>query len=197
MGKIILVIGGARSGKSSFAEAKLRDKDSVCYLATSVVDPMDTEMIDRVKKHQKQRPNIWHTEERYQNIGGFLSENKEYDGYLLDCATTLSMNYFYGMMIEKYGKNYELIDDKIAHFTEEEKDEVEAQITKEWQTILEAAKELKGDIYIVANEVGLGIVPENSFTRWFRDVYGRVNQLLGKEADQVYLVVAGIPVTIK
>lgn len=197
MGKIILVIGGARSGKSSFAEAKLQEKSSVCYLATSLVDSDDTEMVERVRKHRKQRPSTWHTEERYRNIGDYLSKNKNYDGYLLDCATTLSMNYFYAMMTDQYGKNYEMIDQIISKFTEDEKDKMESQITNEWQHILKEAKNIEGDIYIVSNEVGLGIVPENSFTRWFRDVYGRVNQLLGKESDNVYLVVAGIPVMIK
>lgn len=197
MGKIILVTGGARSGKSTFAENLLEEEPSVCYLATSIVQPGDTEMADRVKKHQEQRSKKWVTEERFRDVGQFLSEHHQYKGYLLDCATLLSINYFYSLMVDEYGEDYALIDEKIAGFTEEEKNKIEAKIMVEWHKIIENARKLSGDLIIVSNEVGLGIVPENPFTRWFRDIYGRVNQYLGKESDEVYLVVAGIPLEIK
>ncbi len=197
MGKIILVTGGARSGKSTFAEELLKEEPSVCYLATSIVQPGDSEMADRVKKHQKQRSKEWVTEERFKDIGQFLREHHQYKGYLLDCATLLSINYFYSLMTDEYGANYSLIDEKIAGFTEEDKNNIEAKIMVEWHKIIESARHLSGDLIIVSNEVGLGIVPENPFTRWFRDIYGRVNQYLGKESDEVYFVVAGIPMEIK
>lgn len=197
MGKIILVTGGARSGKSTFAEGLLKDEPSVCYLATSVVQPGDEEMKDRVAKHQKQRSKNWVTEERFKNIGQFLGENNQFKGYLLDCATLLSINYFYSLMTDQFGEDYALIDKKIAAFTEDEKNNIEAKIMTEWHKIIETARKLSGDLIIVTNEVGLGIVPENPFSRWFRDIYGRVNQYLGKESDEVYLVVAGIPLEIK
>lgn len=197
MGKIILVTGGARSGKSTFAEELLKNEPSVCYLATSVVQPGDEEMKDRVAKHQKQRSKNWVTEERFKDIGQFLGENNQFKGYLLDCATLLSINYFYSMMVDLFGEDYALIDQKIAEFTEEEKNNMEAKIMTEWHKIIETARKLSGDLIIVTNEVGLGIVPENPFSRWFRDIYGRVNQYLGKESDEVYLVVAGIPLEIK
>lgn len=197
MGKIILVTGGARSGKSTFAEELLKNEPSVCYLATSVVQPGDEEMKDRVAKHQKQRSKNWVTEERFKDIGQFLGENNQFKGYLLDCATLLSINYFYSMMVDLFGEDYALIDQKIAGFTEEEKNNMEAKIMTEWHKIIETARKLSGDLIIVTNEVGLGIVPENPFSRWFRDIYGRVNQYLGKESDEVYLVVAGIPLEIK
>ena len=74
---------------------------------------------------------------------------------------------------------------------------IEAEILNEWYKILKAAKKAQSDLVVVTNEVGLGIVPENAFSRWFRDVLGLVNQSLGKEADAVFLVVAGIPMKIK
>lgn len=90
-----------------------------------------------------------------------------------------------------------MIDEKIAGLSENEKQVIEAEILNEWQSILTAVKNNSRQLVIVTNEVGLGIVPENDFSRWFRDVLGRVNQMIGKEADAAFLVVAGIPMKIK
>lgn len=109
----------------------------------------------------------------------------------------LTTNYFYHLMRQQFGEDYQLIDKKIESFSEDEKLAIEKEIMAEWQQIITVAKKGPSQLTIVTNEVGLGIVPENSFTRWFRDIYGRVNQFLGKEADEVYFVVAGIPMKIK
>lgn len=90
-----------------------------------------------------------------------------------------------------------MIDEKIAGLSENEKQVIEAEILNEWQTILTTVKNNSRQLVIVTNEVGLGIVPENDFSRWFRDVLGRVNQMIGSEADAAFLVVAGIPMKIK
>ncbi|EHV0153384.1 TPA: bifunctional adenosylcobinamide kinase/adenosylcobinamide-phosphate guanylyltransferase [Enterococcus faecalis] len=197
MGELILVTGGARSGKSSFAESLLQSEEKVCYIATSTVAPNDAEMQERVRKHQEQRPKEWHTEERFTGIGEYLSESGRFDAYLLDCATLLSTNYFYDAMVKRFGEDYTKIDQVISQFNELEKQDIEQEILKEWQAILTAVSSLKGKMIVVTNEVGLGIVPEQSFSRWFRDVYGHVNQLLGCASDEAYLVVSGIPVKIK
>lgn len=197
MGKMILVTGGARSGKSTFAESLIKQDATACYLATSAVQSDDVEMLDRIEKHQAQRPKNWVTEERYRNIATFLKDNPNYDYYLLDCATLLSLNYFYSVMTDKFGTDYSAIDKEIASFSEEEKNNMEKIIMTEWLSIVSAVRDIPGDVIIVTNEVGWGIVPENPFSRWFRDIYGRVNQYLGKKSDAVYLVVAGIPMEIK
>ncbi|MFV0505014.1 MAG: bifunctional adenosylcobinamide kinase/adenosylcobinamide-phosphate guanylyltransferase, partial [Lachnospirales bacterium] len=104
---------------------------------------------------------------------------------------------FYSVMTDKFGTDYSAIDKEIASFSEEEKNNMEKIIMTEWLSIVSAVRDIPGDVIIVTNEVGWGIVPENPFSRWFRDIYGRVNQYLGKKSDAVYLVVAGIPMEIK
>lgn len=198
MGKVVLVTGGARSGKSDFSESLLKEKKTVCYLATNSANVDDPENHHRILLHQQKRPHSWHTEEGYWQVADYLAQATEFDGYLLDCATLLTLNCFYQMMTEQHGQDYAKIDKIIQTLTEEEKQGIEMRLLKEWQEILKVVRrDIAGDFVIVTNEVGLGIVPENSFTRWFRDIYGRMNQYLGKEADEVYLVVASIPVKIK
>lgn len=196
MGKLVLVTGGARSGKSDFAEGLFDLSADVCYLATNAL-AQDQEMLQRILLHQEKRSAAWETHEGYTALADFIQKNQRYSAFLLDCATMLTTNYFYYLMKARFGTNYHLIDQKIAKFTEAEKLEIETEIMTEWQQIIEAIKESHAQTTIVTNEVGLGIVPENSFARWFRDIYGRVNQFLGKEADEVYLVVAGIPMKMK
>lgn len=196
MGELTLVTGGARSGKSSFAEGLIAPKHSACYLATNTT-ALDEEMHQRIKRHQARRPAQWATHEGFIDLPSFISEQVQYDFFLLDCATMLTMNYFYFLMREKYGSDYSVIDTAIKNFTEAEKEKYEAILLAEWKKILQSIQRSNAGTIIVTNEAGLGIVPENALSRWFRDIYGEVNQLLGKEANAVYLVVSGIPVKIK
>lgn len=195
MGEITLVTGGARSGKSKFAEELFRAEEDLCYIATNGIS-RDAETLQRIKLHQERRPANWRTHEGYLAIAEFLQEDPA-PAYLLDCATMLTTNYFYHLMTRDYGEDYALIDAQIAAFSQEEKAQLEQRILAEWQQIIAAAKTREAKTVIVTNEVGLGIVPEDAFTRWFRDVYGRVNQFIGGAADTAYLVVAGIPLKIK
>lgn len=195
MGKIILITGGARSGKSNFAEELLQDRDSVLYVATNSA-AQDSEMQKRIELHQRRRPKNWQTYEGFLEIADVFVQ-KKYPAYLLDCATMLTTNYLYWLLQQQYGTDFATIDAAINNFSEDEKIAIEQELIKEWQEIMVQAKKVKGDVVIVTNEVGLGIVPENPLSRWFRDIYGRVNQFLGREADDVYLVVAGIPMKIK
>ncbi|MBO1307990.1 bifunctional adenosylcobinamide kinase/adenosylcobinamide-phosphate guanylyltransferase [Enterococcus sp. 669A] len=195
MGQITLITGGARSGKSNFAESFFWDYEPVCYIATNGA-ARDEETKRRVELHQERRANAWSTHEAYLDLAEFIAAASS-KSYLLDCATMLTTNYFYHLMQQQFGENYQLIDEQIANFSEQEKSAVEAEILTEWQKIIAAAKENAVELVIVTNEVGLGIVPEDPFVRWFRDVFGRINQFLGKEADVAFLVVAGIPVKLK
>ena len=89
MGKIVLVTGGARSGKSSFAESKLLQKDGVCYIATGLMMKEDPEWQERVKLHQERRPQSWDTLEQYWDLATWIEQDHHGD-YLLDCATMLT-----------------------------------------------------------------------------------------------------------
>ncbi len=184
---LVLVTGGARSGKSSFAEGILQDVEGEkLYIATAI--PFDEEMEDRIKKHQSLRSNNWATYEGFENLNHvLLQKGSEYSGILLDCVTLWLTNLLFDFAGE--------VD--IDGLNLEEINEIEKRITVEIEKFIAAAQRVEGKLVLVTNEIGMGIVPENKLSRVFRDLQGRVNQLLGKAADQVFLVVCGVPMQIK
>lgn len=186
MAKIILVTGGARSGKSSYAESILKKVEGeILYIATSI--PFDDEMKERVKKHRQRRPANWHTYEGYKNlIKVFQEKDINYGGILLDCVTIMVTN----LMFDEGAEDIEKL-------SEEALNEVEAKILFEMGQFLDGAEKTNAEVVMVTNEVGDGIVPENRLARIFRDIAGRVNQYIASRCDEVYLVVCGIPVKIK
>ncbi|OPZ85371.1 MAG: Bifunctional adenosylcobalamin biosynthesis protein CobU [Firmicutes bacterium ADurb.Bin419] len=185
MGRLIVVTGGARSGKSTFAEKLAKDsKDEVIYIATSI--PFDDEMKIRIKKHVEQRPKEWKTIEAYRDIDQQLeNEKNENIVFLLDCVTIMITN----IMLE--------IQVDWDNARDEEMEKVEEVVKLQINKILKTAEKKDAVFIMVTNEVGMGIVPENRLTRVFRDIAGRMNQILAGAADEVYLCVSGIPVKIK
>ena len=182
---IILVTGGAKSGKSRFAESLAFKKEKRVYLATSV--PLDGEMKSRVQKHKKQRGEDWLTIEAYKDLDNILEKTAKYtDIILLDCLTNMISN----IMFEVYDGNWESVPDCIPG-------KIENAVSAEINKIFDFNKVYKGDIIIVSNEVGLGLVPENPLGRYFRDIAGSMNQIVAAKSDEVYMVVSGIPVKIK
>lgn len=185
MGKIILVTGGARSGKSTFAEAYLKDKDPVLYVATAIA--YDEEMQWRILHHQKSRSRQWETLEAFAHILEKLKQkNTSYGGILLDCITVMLTN----LLFLKEDLQEDRYD--VAFWTTFEED-----MNKELRQLLVYFRGLSGDTVLVTNEIGCGLVPETPFSRAFRDVAGRINQLLAKEADEVYLLVSGLSLQLK
>ncbi|MDR2880223.1 MAG: bifunctional adenosylcobinamide kinase/adenosylcobinamide-phosphate guanylyltransferase [Fusobacteriales bacterium] len=182
---IIFITGGAKSGKSKFAESLAFKREKRLYLATSV--PLDNEMKNRVQKHRKQRGEDWITIEAYKDLDKILEKTAEnIDVILLDCLTNMISN----IMFEVYGGNWESIPDYIPG-------KIERIVLAEVNKILDFNKVYMGDIILVSNEVGLGLVPENLLGRYFRDIAGSMNQLIAAESDEVYMVISGIPVKIK
>ncbi|MCR5756916.1 MAG: bifunctional adenosylcobinamide kinase/adenosylcobinamide-phosphate guanylyltransferase [Selenomonas sp.] len=182
-GKIILVTGGARSGKSTFAEKlAARGKQSVGYIATAQV--LDREMGYRVKLHQQRRPDNWQTYEAPFGADKAIAEAATGHKVLLfDCITLYLSN------LLCLSPEAELTEEKAYAMLEE-------QVGK----LLAAARQaaLQGTTTIfVTNEVGAGIVPENKLARLYRDLSGLANQKLAAAADEVYAVMAGIPVNLK
>jgi adenosylcobinamide kinase/adenosylcobinamide-phosphate guanylyltransferase len=184
--KIILITGGARSGKSSFAEKLAADSSQkVAYIATAI--PFDEGMKDRIKKHKNSRPNYWMTYEIYKDIYKYIDQiSQNYDVILLDCVTILVTN----LMFE----NHEIHWDTIKR---EEIDKIEIHIKKQISLLIDEMKTSKIKSILVTNEVGMGIVPENKLSRVFRDIAGRINQFIAGSADEVYFTVSGIPMKIK
>ncbi len=183
---IILVTGGARSGKSTFAENLARSfGDEVMYIATSI--PFDDEMKERVKKHKERRPASWETFEGYKDLKQvFRRKDASFQAVLLDCITVMVTN----LMYEFGGFNIEDLDDEAV-------DGIEKRILQEVAEFLDEAGLNSQTSVLVTNEVGFGIVPDNRQARIFRDMAGRINQYIASRADEVYLIVCGLPMKIK
>jgi len=186
MKNIVLITGGARSGKSTYAEMLAKEtKGDVLYIATSI--PFDDEMKDRVKKHKERRPSNWNTFEGYKNLKQvFHNEDMKFDTILLDCITIMVTN----LMFDKAG-------DKFDDLNDQDIDIMESEILQEISNFLNEAEKSLKTIIIVTNEIGCGIVPEYKMARVFRDIAGRVNQYIASRANEVNLVVCGIPIKIK
>lgn len=185
MSKIILVTGGARSGKSSFAEQLCIDRNNdTAYIATSI--PFDDEMKDRVKKHKESRPQNWKTYEIYKDIYSIIKDiDQNHNTVILDCVTLLVNNLMFTYGID--------IDDCDAN----QINELEFYIRDQVNKLLTEVKKSSLYFVVVTNELGMGIVPDNKLSRVYADIVGRINQQISKESDEVYFVVSGIPMKIK
>jgi adenosylcobinamide kinase / adenosylcobinamide-phosphate guanylyltransferase len=180
MSKAILVTGGARSGKSSYAESLYKGVDSVVYIATCQAE--DDERKRRIEHHRKSRPQIWTTYEGYYDLQRAVKDNKD---YLLDCVTLMVSNIMFDIT-----KDYE----QIPSYMEKQ---VEDRVEQEIRSLVSSVKAVNGNVVIVTNEVGYSIVPDNHIARVYRDIVGRVNQKIAALCDEVYLVCCGIPIKIK
>lgn len=179
MSKITLILGGARSGKSSYA-LKLAEelRRSVTFIATA--QAYDDEMSARIQKHKTERPVNWGTLELPLNITPMVSQITS-EVVIIDCMTLWVTN-----LLMQYVKD-DLVDE--VPFMHAAQAETEA--------LLAAIRDTQQEWLIVSNEVGLGLVPPYQMGRVYRDGLGWVNQRLAQAADQVILMVAGIPMTVK
>lgn len=177
--KIILVTGGARSGKSTYAERYVASiGSSVAYIATAQV--LDGEMESRVALHRHRRPAEWQIFEAPYDAEKTLAEAvATADAVLFDCMTL-------------YVSNLLLSPD--APPTPEERF---ALVQRKIALLLESARAGSATVVFVTNEVGLGIVPDNALAREYRDLSGAANQQAAAAADEVYLVVSGLAVELK
>ena len=194
MAKIVLVTGGARSGKSAFAEEQLADRERVCYIATGLPRGEDPEWQERIRLHQERRPASWTTQEQYAGLADWLRE-QSHPVYLLDCATLLTSNRLFDLIAQHYPDKLELTEE---HFLRRQEQSFLLQLLEEeWQELLSAIHQTDVECWIVTDEVGLGIVPETRLGRFFRDVQGKINQLIAKEASEAYLVICGLAQQLK
>jgi len=165
---IALVLGGARSGKSAFAEELLGQIcDQRVYLATA--EARDDEMTARITAHQSTRRAGWRTIEAPLDPVAALSDVAAGEGVLLDCLTLWLSNQM----------------------------EAGADLDVATQVLLEGVSELNKPVVMVSNEIGMGLVPDTSLGRSFRDAQGRLNQSAAKAADLVVFVAAGLPLVLK
>lgn len=185
MGKLIFITGGARSGKSRFAEELLAGLDDVLYIATAIA--FDDEMKDRIRLHRERRNPRWKTIEGYSSLGEKIDENAvSCSAMLLDCITIMVTN----LMLESNGINWDAV-------LQYEIDSIEKRVNNEIDELVGAARSFNGMTVLVSNEIGMGIVPADPLSRHFRDIAGRINQKIAASADDVYFTVSGIPLKIK
>jgi adenosylcobinamide kinase/adenosylcobinamide-phosphate guanylyltransferase len=180
MGKLTFILGGARSGKSSYAQGLAeRSSRSVVYIATAQAG--DDEMTARIAKHRAERPAEWATMEIQRDVASFLTRHPaQAELYLLDCVTLLTSN-----VLLQYSEEEGVSEQKAAQAIQAEIDGLLAYIRAHEQEWI-----------IISNEVGLGIVPYHSLGRIYRDLLGMVNRRLAAAADEVLWMAAGIPVPI-
>ena len=193
---LIFVTGGAKSGKSKFAEEMLlklnNGKQKNIYLATSLV--FDEEMKEKVRLHKKRRQDKWFTVETYKNFENELSNffennDKIKNNMLVDCLTNMITN----IIFENQNIDWDNFEKKLYIQTLEKLNkDVEHSVIE----LLNVANQFENAI-IVSNELGMGLVPSYPLGRYFREIAGKMNQIVAEKADEVYLVVSGIPMKIK
>lgn len=165
---LTLVLGGARSGKSAYAEALLAPYDRKLYLASA--EARDDEMAERIRQHQARRGEGWETVEAPLEAARAIREHADPERPILfDCLTLWLTN---TLLAER---------------------DVESEIAALCDTLAATA----GPVVVVSNEVGLGIVPDNALARRFRDLAGGANRRVAEAADRVVFIAAGLPLTMK
>lgn len=183
--RCILILGGARSGKSRFAQNLAESRGGkVLFVATA--EALDVDMEARIEKHRKERPNSWRTLEASTNIARDISDHMlDASVIIIDCLTLLVSNLLLG---QKRGFSANPESDSAT---------AEKRITAEVEALVALMKRAPASFLIVSNEVGLGLVPENKLGRVYRDLLGRANQVVAEHADEVYFMVSGIPMKVK
>lgn len=165
---LTLVLGGARSGKSSFAEAEVTAQPGPWYYMATA-QAFDDEMRERIAQHRADRAEGWITQDVPLTLATALCDVPPQRPVLVDCLTLWLSNHLLA----------------------------ESVLGQETAALQDALAARRGPVWLVANEVGLGIVPDNALARRFRDEAGRLNQRLAKQADRVRFIAAGLPLALK
>jgi adenosyl cobinamide kinase/adenosyl cobinamide phosphate guanylyltransferase len=171
--RVVLVLGGARSGKSRYART-LGETLGGRRLFVATAQALDDEMTRRIENHKRERGVLWETREEPTEITTAIRDGqKGHDVILIDCLTLWLSN-----LLMAHGEDYEKIESDV-------------------QDLVGCLKDTRTPVILVSNEVGLSIVPDNRLGRVFRDLAGRLNQRIARVADRVVFMVAGIPMDIK
>jgi len=173
---IVLILGGARSGKSSYAQKMAADRGGkVLFCATA--QPLDKDMRERIRAHRRSRPSGWDTLEASEKLAAALKgKTGKYTTVIVDCITLLAANC-------------------IGRITDSRK--AEKCLDAEISDLIRLMRRSRCNFILVSNEVGSGIVPDNALARVYRDALGKANQRLARAADEVVLMTAGLPLKIK
>ena len=170
--RVVLILGGVRSGKSRWAQQLAAQGERVAFIATA--EARDEEMARRIARHREDRPAHWSTVEAPIDIPQALRDCAAgHDTLVVDCLTLWSSN-----LMEHESENRE-------------------RIRLHVDRLVQALREIPAKVILVSNEVGSGIVPDSEMARTYRDVLGEINQRVAESADEVVLMVAGYPLTLK
>ena len=173
--QLVLVLGGARSGKSAWAESLARHGERTLFVATA--EALDDDMRRRIMKHRQRRPVAWDTlEEPLDPVAAIPSALAGHDTLLLDCLTVWVSNLLLAL---------------------KDSADAEVEILARVGALLDLYDRTDATCIVVSNEVGSGVVPATELGQRYRDILGRVNQLLASRADKVYFMVAGLSVELK
>jgi adenosylcobinamide kinase / adenosylcobinamide-phosphate guanylyltransferase len=182
---LTLVLGGARSGKSHYAQSLCNSSAQVIYIATAATGDGadDPEMRERIARHCADRPAEWQTIEEHLDLSRAVREVPLEATLLIDCVTLWISNLMW----------------KSREMTNAEQEKlILSEINELIETVrMRAEKQTAGEVVIVSNEVGCGLVPEHPVARAFRDLQGFANQRLARASDNVVLVIAGLPLRLK
>ena len=181
-GKRTLIFGGARSGKSRHAEyLAISSGKPVTNIATAAVG--DEEMAARIALHRQQRPVAWHTVEEQLSLGAALAAHSKPDNLVLvDCLTVWLSNLLFAGRHD-YPEIGKIVAPEL--------------FLQQRSAFLQALQAAPGEVILVSNEVGMGIVPQGAISRWFVDEAGRLNQAVAAICERVQWVAAGLPLTLK
>jgi adenosylcobinamide kinase/adenosylcobinamide-phosphate guanylyltransferase len=175
---LTLILGGARSGKSSTAQ-RLAEESGETVLFVATATPGDEEMRERIAAHQAARSSSWRTLEAPLRVGQAVAASPPAGIVLVDCLTLLASNVLFSL------------PEPVA-----ERDYLSA-VDAEVEALVQAYRSGPAGWIVVSNEVGLGLVPDNYLGRIYRDALGRANQRFAQAADTVLFLVAGIPMRVK
>jgi adenosylcobinamide kinase/adenosylcobinamide-phosphate guanylyltransferase len=171
-GSVTLVLGGARSGKSRYAQHLAEQSRRVLFAATAKVT--DDEMRAKIERHREDRPKEWVTVEEPLELTKVLTDHElNYDVIIVDCLTIFAAN-----LMEAKSENNEAIDRRV-------------------EALCAALQVVQCNVVLVSNEVGSGVVPAYPLGRRYRDLLGEINQKVARVADDVVLMVAGLPLALK
>ena len=196
MKKIILVTGGERSGKSSYAEKlALSLSDHPIYMATARI--WDEEFRERVKHHQASRGTQWSNIEEEKQLS---KHNVEGRVVMIDCVTLWATNYFFDLRPEEQNKEFSIAENTNIGAEQQKAEEAALHVKSTLQALKDEFDQFTQSdaTYIfVSNEIGLGGIPADPIQRRFTDMLGWMNQYIAQQANEVILMVSGIPVKIK
>ncbi|NLG50675.1 MAG: bifunctional adenosylcobinamide kinase/adenosylcobinamide-phosphate guanylyltransferase [Chloroflexi bacterium] len=180
MGEMMLILGGARSGKSSYAQRLAHELGGGRVLFVATAEAGDEEMQARIADHRRSRPAGWRTVEAPRNVAQAIAPAiQDARVVLVDCITLLTSNVL------------------LAGGESPDAQQAERDVVQEIDALCALARHEAATFILVSNEVGLGLVPVYELGRLYRDVLGRANQILATQADQVVLLIAGLPVELK